>query len=748
MSPESVLRSRRDIAWQRLQSQSGSGSAGWSAFDPIARTCYRCGPTERWLFEQFDGKRSLRTIASDCQRDASQPPISLAELQAMAELLIARGLARPVDAAGRLPHAQPRPGVLTRWLKSLSNSVSWRVRGVNPEHLLRWLAPHTDCFFSASAVRVWLTLTTLIGLLVLADFSRLVDQAQLWQWLMRPASGTSLFIVFLLTRALHELGHALVLTRHGGRCPDIGVIFMLGTPCVYCDVTESWRLPSRLQRAAVAAGGMYAELIIATLAAIVWLATDYGPVNTLALQTMVVCSISTLLINANPLMRFDGYYILSDALDEPNLRVRADASLLAIVHRGLLGARAPRSENRTLSPWRRGALAAYALASLAYRLSLSLMMATVLIALYSAWQLAWIGRILAVILLFGWWVIPAMKLSQNLMRTAGNWRVRVRLAALAAAVVLVVCAVPLPCRQHAVGWIQPERTQGLYAPAAARLHRVLKKPGELVQPGEVVFELDDEQPRLRAIEAAGSAEKARLQLVSVRRQRYFAQPPTIDLTALETAAQAAQRQAEHARSAVEELSVRSTLSGRLMSLPAAALLDIDNRPIEHETQLWLRAEQLGRYVPTGTMLGAVCSQEQIAVLPVDAEQLQGISAGTPVRVHIPAAGSAVVPCRVAAVVRLDQLDSVARLIAEASEREHGTAGQSQSVGGSLAQSPVQSRASTTAGYAAIVPLPASAFDGRTAFVNAQVQAAFVVPPKTLAARGADWARANLRWLLP
>jgi putative peptide zinc metalloprotease protein len=489
---------------------------------------------------------------------------------------------------------------------------------------------------------------------------------------------------------------------------------------------------------------MYAELIVATLAALLWLSTDYGWVNTLALQTMVVCSISTLLINANPLMRFDGYYLLSDALDEPNLRVRADRCLLAIVERGLLGVRSLGWADRALGSWRGYALAAYSLSSVVYRLSLSLMMASVLVALYAAWHLVWIGRILAVILLFSWWVIPAMKLSQNLMRAAGNWRARARLAALAAGLVIAICAVPLPCRERTSGWVQPERMQGLYAPTAARLHRLLKQPGQLVEPGEAVLELDDDQPRLRAIDAAHTAEKVRVQLVSRRRQRYFAEPASLDVSALEAALASAERQAEHAQAAVEELVLRSTLAGRLISLPASRLLDIDNRPVDHEPKLWLDPQHIGRQVPTGAMLGAVCSHGQIAVLPLDDQQLQAISAGTPVRLHIPATGSEVIACQVAAIVRLEQLDSVARLIAEANERENGSSGENASA----ADSAMPGSARVSAGYAAIVSLPEGALKGQPTYVNAQVAATFRVPPKTLAARGADWARANLRWLLP
>ncbi len=100
-----------------------------------------------------------------------------------------------------------------------------------------------------------LSLATFCG--VLLEFQRLETQATAWQWILHPVQGGSLFIIFLVTRALHELGHALVCKRHGVRCPDIGLFVILGAPCVYCDVSESWQLPNRWQRAAVAAAGMY-----------------------------------------------------------------------------------------------------------------------------------------------------------------------------------------------------------------------------------------------------------------------------------------------------------------------------------------------------------------------------------------------------------------------------------------------------------------------------------------------------------
>ena len=150
-----------------------------------------------------------------------------------------------------------------------------------------------------------------------------------------------------------------------------------------CDVSESWQLPSRWQRAAVAAAGMYVELIVASLAAWVWLLTIDGPANTVALQTMFVCSVSTVLINANPLMRFDGYYILSDILDESNLRSRADGHAEARLYRWILGPRAVPQTKVARNAYGH-LLCIFSWMGWLYRTGLSLAIAGLLVAIYEA----------------------------------------------------------------------------------------------------------------------------------------------------------------------------------------------------------------------------------------------------------------------------------------------------------------------------------------------------------------------------
>jgi len=734
MTPESLLRARKDIAWQRIAPDSVSPSR-WVAFDPLARASYRCGEREYWLFQQLNGHQSLRALLHAHADKLTQHGGQAADYEQMARMLVSRGLVQVLETGDLLESRTGWPiagrSMAGQWLAVISSSISWRMRGPNPENWLRWLAPRTDWLFSGRALCLWGCVGFCISLMLLADFERLRDQARLWQWLMQPVSGSSLFVLFLLTRGLHELGHAVLLTRFGGRVPDIGLMFVMGAPCAYCDVTDSWRLPYAWQRAVVAAGGMLAELMVAILAAIFWLITTEGWLNTLALQTMVVCSISTVLINANPLMRFDGYYILSDWLDEPNLRARADECLREWVEYWLVGI--PMGQVNQPA-WRRLFFLGFSGLGLIYRLGLSLAMAGLLVAVYERWYLPWLGRGLAILILVSWWGLPTVKLLIHwYRRTPGVWH-RIRLAALAAGLVGVICAVPLPGREVAYGWIQPLKIQGLYAPETATLARVSQSSGQAVSAGDTIFELSDPQPVLRAMDLSSSARTAAIQLTSARRQRYFSDMPPRDLTALEAVADTAARQAEHAEHVVQSLTVCASTSGQLISLPAPKIVDVDQHPIAHASGLWLEPAQVGRVVPKGTMLGAICSDEQMVVMPLDDRQLQAISAGTEVRLQLTALGPDVLVTQVHSIVRLAQIDSIDRL---AAEHQH------------LATSPAEETTSAAnaskhrGGYAAIVHLP-----GKPAgMMHGESRGVFVVASKTLAEHLVEWSRRNLRWLV-
>ncbi len=176
------------------------------------------------------------------------------------------------------------------------------------------------------------------------------------------------------------------------------------------------------------------------------------------------------------------------------------------------------------------------------------------------------------------------------------------------------------------------------------------------------------------------------------------------------------------------MQIKAEMPGKLISLPAAKLHDIDGQAVS-APPLWLDVDQCGRVIPQGTMLAAVCSRQQLAVIPLQDSQLHDIGEGTSVRFHLPSHSDRVWEGKVQAVVRLEQLDSPARLAA-------AQAAQSDANGLQLA-----AKEKDRAGYAAVIELPM-----QDACINAEVRVVFTVSPKTLASRANDWAHNNLRWL--
>ena len=147
-----------------------------------------------------------------------------------------------------------------------------------------------------------------------------------------------LWAALAVVKVIHEFGHGLSCKRFGGEVHEMGALFLCLSPALYCNVSDAWTLPNKWHRIIISGAGIYVELIIAAIATFVWWNTPSQPfVNNLALSLMVVCSVSTVVFNANPLMRYDGYYVLADWLEIPNLREKSNRYLTNLFLEHCLG---------------------------------------------------------------------------------------------------------------------------------------------------------------------------------------------------------------------------------------------------------------------------------------------------------------------------------------------------------------------------------------------------------------------------
>ncbi|RMF44705.1 MAG: hypothetical protein D6753_01920 [Planctomycetota bacterium] len=703
--------------------------ATWIVFDPLSRASARIGYVEHWLLTRLNGRRSLGDLARGFLQTHPGTEVTIEVLQRALQRLQSAGWVRVTR--GEMPDSSATPSpqrstMLDRLANAVTQLAVWRIRGINPDPWLQRIAPRTDWFFSRRAVMGWLMACVMTTALVGLDFTRFAQQTMGGHWIADSRSTVQFFVILLVTRALHELGHAIVCRRLGIRCPDIGVLLILGAPCVYCDVSESWRLPHRSGRAAVAAAGVYAELLVATVAAWIWLVTVEGPINTGALQTMLICSASTLVINLNPLMRYDGYYLLSDWLDAPNLRARADEARQALLRYWLLGQAVP-PQNRTGIAY---AWASFSLASWGYRCMLSLVLAVAAVGVARSWNVVWAGKLFAVLLVGCWVAIPFMRGVVQMGRAARSKLQLARLIALAAIATGAIVALPVPTRRWATGSIQPARCYGVYATVPGHLAGSGVADGQTVSAGQELFRLLNPALEREIVRRTNNLILAQEQLAAARRQRDM-HSIDVDLAGYRSAVHAAESLLASVRQQSDALHIRAPTDGtfyRALAPWPAEDETPDWRPVSAR---WGSAIQVGRSVGVGQLLGVIAGQERVAVIPLSETQLADIALATPVDISLHG-GQRVVRGTVSDIGRLDQISGVWTEAFAAPE-----------LNGPTAPPPESSTPVNTAGrFAALVTMNESV----DVQFGTRVQAVFHTPSQTLVHRFADWMRANLRFL--
>jgi putative peptide zinc metalloprotease protein len=349
----------------------------------------------------------------------------------------------------RLPLIDP-DAFLERWIKLLGWIFS-------PVGLIVWVALIAAGFYAIAEVPNWQ--------------GQLVDGAQ---GLLSPQNLILLYVAFAFIKAFHEMGHAISCKKFGkqsgtgGEVHIIGIMFLVFTPVPYVDASSSWALRNKWHRAIVGAAGMWVELGIAAIAAMVWARTgttgQYAWVHAFAYNVMFVASFSTIVFNANPLLRYDGYYMLSDLLEIPNLGQRANEFIYYLVKRYIWNVRFARNPaySRSEEFW----LFTYCIASFLMRVivSVSIMfyLATVL-----EGALILLAAGMAIAGIITWVCVPIGKFLHYLVTNPELSRVRTRAilttAIFSAAVLTAVGAIPLPDRARAQGVVEPLNMQELFA---------------------------------------------------------------------------------------------------------------------------------------------------------------------------------------------------------------------------------------------------------------------------------------------
>ena len=308
----------------------------WYVLENCTNNQYSRLSEEAYRFiAMLDGRRTVAQTWQICNEQlGDRAPTQPEVIQLLGQLYCSNLLHAqlPPDAESLFQRYKKR--IKQQLQGQLTNLLFIRIPLFNPDRLLnRWVGIFGK-IFSMLGLFLWVTMVSTGLYFVISNFARFVQRSTV---ILDPSNLLLLYISFLIIKIFHEFGHAFackkfgILNGSGGQVHTMGVMFLVFFPLPYVDASSSWAFRKKWHRAIVGMSGVMVEIAVASIAAVIWATTSAGPVNTIAHNVMFVASVSTILFNGNPLLRFDGYYVFSDIIEIPNLSNRAKSYLCYIV---------------------------------------------------------------------------------------------------------------------------------------------------------------------------------------------------------------------------------------------------------------------------------------------------------------------------------------------------------------------------------------------------------------------------------
>ncbi len=329
-----------------------------------------------------------------------------------------------------------------------------------------------------------------------------------------------LAVVLGVTKVMHEFGHGLACKHFGGECHEMGIMVLVLTPCLYCNVSDSWMLPNKWHRAGIGAAGIYVEVVLASICTFLWWFSEPGLFHNLCLNVMFVCSTSTIIFNANPLLRYDGYYVLADLVEIPNLRQKATTILSRKLGEWCLGLEPP--DDPFLPQRNQVFFALYSIAAAAYRWVVAFSICWFLYKLFQSYDLKIVGQCVVLASLWGLLVLPLYQVAKffyvpGRLEQVKKPRFYGSLGVLGA-LLLAALFLPLPHSVVCTLEIQARDAQPVYVDVTGKLLSLDVTPGQPVAAGQQLAQLNSTDIDLEIAKLVGKGDEYRVQLEGLRQQ--------------------------------------------------------------------------------------------------------------------------------------------------------------------------------------------------------------------------------------
>lgn len=450
-------------------------------YNPVSGSHYRVKWAEAECLMRFGQHKTLKSLMDDIARTTTLQ-IEEDDIVALIGFLYQHGLTDPRDPSPLLPPQKPEGAF--KWI--LHRYLYFTVPLLHPQEFLSRTLPFVAPLLSRGAT-IGIAVLWVIGLLMTVE--RWDEFWTTYPSLFSLEGLVEIAVIFAVIKLIHEWAHAYTATKYGVAVPHMGVAVMVMYPVLYTETSGAWKLENKWHRAYIGLAGIRAELGLAAIALLVWHISDTGsPLQVLSFMVVTVALISSLAVNLNPLMRFDGYYILSDVLGVENLQFRAIENARLLIRKIVFGQEAVKNDLDTFKPNRQTKfLTRFGLALLIYRMSLYAGIAALVFHMFPQPLGAILGGIEVWFFLLRP-VITELKVWKGFPRPLwSSPRSRISAALLGAFIVLVILPLDTSVTTEAV--LKSANEFEAFAPYPSHLDHLLVEDGQAVKKGDVIATL-------------------------------------------------------------------------------------------------------------------------------------------------------------------------------------------------------------------------------------------------------------------
>lgn len=589
-----ALRMRPDLIFQERR----VGSKKYYVIkDPIRLVHHQLWEEEFALLQMLDGQRSLAEMKEAFVSKFPGTRLDARLLQVLHGQFHQNGLvlSEHIGQSDELLRKHEHFRSQELW-RRIGGWMSIRFRGFNPDGLLEYLEKKAGWFFRLPI------LAAIIGFLLftLVHFWSHVASLPSFDEYATVQSLVLLYLAFSGLKILHEFGHGLACKHFGGECNEMGVMLLIFTPCLYCDVTDAWMVEGKWKRVMIAASGILFELVAASVCMWIYWITNPGLIHSLCFQVALVGSVGTLLFNGNPLLKYDGYFVVADLLDRPNLSFQAQRVLWNGFSR-VYSRRTPNSP-ADYSGRSDGVLWIYGVLANAYRFALSFVVLFVVFKIFQILRLELVGAFLAGSVLVGWlgWISKGTGTwisAQGGLRNVRKGRVSLTLL-VAILLISAVIWLPLPCRLHAFAFVESRGARTVSVLVDGKLQHC-QTEGAIVRAGDELASFVSEDLELSLVSRKGELARQRARLTGLESQRGTDPLVAAMMPSVQEAIHGLEIEIQRLESDKDQLTLRAPVDGVVLA-PSTTQPVVSPDEIQKWSGLPMDAENLGCVLRRGT----------------------------------------------------------------------------------------------------------------------------------------------------